>query len=76
VPYLWSGRGSREAQRVAALHGRRALELTLEVERREKARRIACHASQLLPLEWRLDDPDNLPAGERYWLLEPPTEWD
>jgi len=76
LPYLWSGGGAREARRAAALHGRRALELTLEVDRREKARRIACYASQLLPLERRLDDPEGLPPRERYWLLELPAARD
>jgi GlcNAc-PI de-N-acetylase len=68
VPYLW---GEPADRAVAGL--RRDTELIeLQVDREEKARRIAAYASQvehISPPQGRLDDPAVLPATERYWRL-------
>jgi hypothetical protein len=72
-PYDRSGRAAREASRVAARLGRRAVEVVLQVDPVAKARRVAHYASQvplISPPEGRLDDPSVLAATERYWLLE------
>jgi hypothetical protein len=73
LPYLWSGSGDRQARRTASALRRRAVELTLTVDRDEKARRLASYASQLASFELRLDGPGVLPPSERYWLLERPA---
>jgi hypothetical protein len=71
LPYLLSGGAGREVAQVAASRTRRALALTLPVDREEKARRIASYPSQLRAMGLALDNPLQLPPVERYWLLEP-----
>jgi LmbE family N-acetylglucosaminyl deacetylase len=73
-PYDRGGGATREASRLAAALGRRAVEVVLDVDREAKARRIAHYASQVAlisPPEGRLDDPSSLATTERYWLFEP-----
>jgi LmbE family N-acetylglucosaminyl deacetylase len=70
LPYLWGASADREAERFGP-----AEELRLEVDREEKARRIAAYASQvehISPPHGRVDDPDVLPPTERYWRLAAP----
>jgi LmbE family N-acetylglucosaminyl deacetylase len=67
LPYLWGAPADREATRLGADE-----ELRLDVDREEKARRIAAYASQvehISPSHGRVDDPAALPATERYWRL-------
>lgn len=68
APYLWGA----SADRVVARLGRAATLAELPVDRGEKAKRIAAHASQVAhisPPQGRLDDPSVLPPIERYWRL-------
>lgn len=72
-PYSAGGGAGRQASRLAAALGRRAVELVLPVDREAKARRIAHYVSQVAlisPPGGRLDDPASVPAIERYWLLD------
>jgi hypothetical protein len=67
LPYLWGAPADREAERLGA-----GEELRLEVDREEKARRISAYSSQvehISPPHGRVDDPEVLPATERYWRL-------
>jgi LmbE family N-acetylglucosaminyl deacetylase len=67
LPYVWGAPADREAGRLGFDD-----ELRLEVDRDEKAGRVAAYASQvehISPPHGRLDDADVLPATERYWRL-------
>jgi hypothetical protein len=71
VPYLYGGAADEEARRVAA-DGWEQESLVVPIDRTAKAARLAAYASQIAPLsdpEARLDDPNVLPAVERYWAL-------
>jgi LmbE family N-acetylglucosaminyl deacetylase len=76
IPYLWGEPADSEVERAAARRGVTAEPLTVEVDPAQKARRIAAYASQVAeisPSHGRLDDPQTLPAEERYWLLRRST---
>jgi LmbE family N-acetylglucosaminyl deacetylase len=72
IPYLWGEPADAEAERAASRRSLAAEPITVEVDPGQKARRIAAYASQIAeisPSHGRLDDPQTLPAEERYWLL-------
>lgn len=72
VPYLWGGRGEREAARVARRGGWRAAAFELDVDRRRKAERASAYRSQIphiSPPHGRLDEEATFPGQERYWRL-------
>ncbi|MBA2361482.1 MAG: hypothetical protein H0V79_11235 [Actinobacteria bacterium] len=74
LPYLEGGSADSTVARIARRHGLRATPLEQAVDRAAKAARIAFYASQVPRISApgrRLDDPEALPAFERYWLLEP-----
>jgi hypothetical protein len=71
VPYLFGGAADAEARRIAD-DGWDEQGIVVSVDQAAKAARVAAYASQIAPLSApgaRLDDPNVLPAVERYWLL-------
>jgi hypothetical protein len=75
LPYLLGRPADEEVERVAS-DRRRVEPITVEIDRAQKARRIAAYASQIphiSPAEGRLDAAPTLPGRERYWLLRPST---
>ena len=74
IPYTWAGSSYARLSSVARAAGRALIPLGLPVDRAMKARRIRAYRSQaaaLLVEGRRVDDPDALPAQERYWRLPP-----
>jgi LmbE family N-acetylglucosaminyl deacetylase len=72
LPYSWGRAADAEVRRVESAWSVEAEPFELPVDRGRKATRIAHYTSQIehisLPNR-RLDDPDALPAVERYWRL-------
>ncbi len=72
LPYVYGAPADKEVNRVVAAWRLRAKAFVVEVDREEKALRIAAYASQvrhLSPPERPLDRAANLPRTERYWDL-------
>ena len=72
LPYTWAGSSQPRLTSVARAAGRAVVPLDLPVDRAVKARRIGAYRSQAAALSLdgrRVDDPDALPAAERYWRL-------
>ena len=71
-PYLWGNAADGAVRKAARRFHLRPEPFELEVDRVAKATRISAYPSQIGRMGGpRLDDPEALPARERYWRLAP-----
>lgn len=76
LPYRWGARGDRAVSELARQRGLRAERRDLSVARGAKATAAGAYASQVPALRGRrwqrlMNEPQGVPARERYWRLTP-----
>lgn len=76
VPYSWSAGCDDFAGIAAAFLNRSCQKSVVTIDRKQKAGRVACYASQLTvmdPVEHRLSQWQTLPQTETFWYYAAPT---
>lgn len=73
LPYAWGGAADAEVRRTSRRHELLATPVSVAVDTRAKAARIAAYRSQtphMIDRGRRVDDAGDLPSVERYWILD------